>query len=248
MSMGAQNSKVRSRRKTARSKRGHWGVTLLVLILAAGAGWTWLQSHPQHNPWAPLDLRHQIGWATATKLASLKDDVPQCREVLERSEVPFIAMESSGEGPCQLSDRTQLTDYPLSPETPTMTCPVAAALELWRTKTVIPAARDIFGAEVVRIEHLGTYSCRRLYGRDDGPWSEHATANAIDISAFVLADGRRISLIDDWDGDEDERRFLRIVRDGACGVFATVLSPDYNTAHADHFHFDQQSRWTGVCR
>ena len=129
-----------------------------------------------------------------------------------------------------------------------MTCPVATAMELWRTKTVAPAAREIFGSDLARIEHLGVYSCRRLYGRSEGAWSEHATGNAIDIAAFVLEDGRRISVLGDWSGDEDEVRFLRAVRDGACDVFATVLSPDYNAAHADHFHFDQDSRWSGVCR
>ena len=50
------------------------------------------------------------------------------------------------------------------------------------------------GSEVVRIEHLGTVNCRRIGGGDKGNWSEHATGNAIDISAFVLADGRRITV------------------------------------------------------
>ncbi len=220
----------------------------IILITLAAGGWIWLQDHPQHNPWAPLDLRQPIGWATANKIVALKDDVAQCRAVLERSDVSFRALDGTGEGACERPDKTQLTAYPLSPDTPSVTCPVAAALEMWRAKTVAPAARDILGSDLARIEHLGAYSCRRLYGRSEGAWSEHATANAIDISAFVLEDGRRITLINDWDGSEEERQFLRQVRDGACGVFATVLSPDYNAAHADHFHLDQQSRWTGVCR
>ena len=122
------------------------------------------------------------------------------------------------------------------------------ALEAWRTKSVEPAAIEIFGSGLERIEHLGAYSCRRTYGSEDGPWSEHATANAIDIAAFVLEDGRRISLASGWDGVGDEARFLRKVHDAACDWFATVLSPDYNAAHADHFHLDQDERWMGVCR
>lgn len=223
----------------------------LVALLPAAlviAGWQWLHAHPQHNPWAPLDLNDPPGWATRTKLARLKGDVAECRAVLERSQVAFAALPATGEGPCARPDRTRLGNYPLAPDTPAMTCPVAAALELWRRDSVGPAARRIMGSELTRIEHLGAYSCRRMYGGSEGPWSEHATANAIDIAAFVLADGRRISVLEDWRGDGAKARFLRAVREGACGSFATVLSPDYNAAHKDHFHLDQDDRWTGVCR
>ena len=223
-------------------------VVALVLMVAAIAGWQWLQSHPQHNPWAPLDLRDPPGWATRTKLIALRSDVAECRAVLERSQIAFTALPETGEGECARPDRTRLGDYPLAPDTPAVTCPVAAALELWRRESVAPAARNILGSDLARIEHLGAFSCRRMYGGADGPWSEHATANAIDIAAFVLEDGRRISVLGDWDGEGDKAAFLRAVRDGACGSFATVLSPDYNAAHADHFHLDQDDRWAGVCR
>ncbi len=220
----------------------------LALLVAGIAGWQWLQSHPQHNPWAPLDLRDPPGWATRTKLIALRSDVAECRAVLEGSDIAFTALTETGEGACARPDRTRLGDYPLAPDTPAVTCPVAAALELWRRKSVAPAARNILGSDLARIEHLGAFSCRRRYGGADGPWSEHATANAIDIAAFVLEDGRRISVLKDWDDDGDKAAFLRAVRDDACGSFATVLSPDYNAAHADHFHFDQDDRWAGVCR
>lgn len=223
-------------------------IVALVLLLAAIAGWQWLQSHPEHNPMAPLDLRDPAGWATRTKLTALRSDVTECRAVLERSEIAFTALPPTGEGACALTDRTRLGDYPLSPDTPTVTCPVAAALEIWRRESVTPAARELLGSDLARIEHLGAFSCRRMYGAAEGRWSEHATANAIDIAAFVLEDGRRISVLSDWDGTAPEAQFLRAVRDGACESFATVLSPDYNAAHADHFHFDQDDRWTGVCR
>jgi hypothetical protein len=223
-------------------------ILLLTLVIAAMAGWRWLQDHPQHNPYAPLDLRDPPGWATARKLTALREDVTECRAVLERSAVAFTALPATSDGPCARPDRTRLGDYPLAPDTPAVTCPVAAALELWRRDTVAPAARAIMGSDLARIEHLGAFSCRRMYGGADGPWSEHATANAIDIAAFVLADGRRISVLGDWKGAGPEATFLRTVRDGACGSFATVLSPDYNAAHADHFHFDQDERWAGVCR
>ena len=223
-------------------------IAVLVLAALIVAGRAWLAEHPEHDPWAPLDLRDPPGWATMTKLQALRDDVPQCRAVLERSEVAFTALDPQGEGECARPDRTRLDAYPLSPSSPPTTCSVGIALELWRTDSLEPAAQEIFGSDIARIEHLGAYSCRRLYGRDSGAWSEHATGNAIDIAGFVLEDGTRISVLGDWEGDDDEARFLRRVRDGACDAFATTLSPDYNAAHADHFHLDMTPRWSGVCR
>ena len=76
--------------------------------------------------------------------------------------------------------------------------------------------------------------------------SQHATANAIDVAGFRLADGRRITLTGGWDGKPAEQAFLRDLRDGACGLFKGVLSPDYNAAHHDHFHLDMGP--FGVCR
>lgn len=216
------------------------------LFLAARG---WLEEHPQHNPWAPLDLGDPPGWATQRKLAALRRDPAECRAVLERSEIAFMALPAAGEGACRREDRTVLGETPLAPGAPPATCAVDAALVLWLRQGVEPAAEALLGSPVARVEHFGAYSCRRLYGRDEGSWSEHATGNAIDIAAFVLADGRRIIVARDWTGDGAEAVFLRQARDEACEVFGTVLSPDYNAAHADHLHFDQAARgFGGVCR
>jgi hypothetical protein len=130
-------------------------------------------------------------------------------------------------------------------------CPVAAALALFEREVLQPAADRHFGSKVTSIEHAGSYSCRRIYGRAQGRFSEHATADAIDIIGFRLADGTRISVLRDWRMDGPKRAFLRDARDGACSLFATVLSPDYNAAHADHLHLDQAVRgkmgWS-LCR
>ena len=145
--------------------------------------------------------------------------------------------------------RTVLGEAPLSPRSPPTTCAVAAAFEFWMRSGVQPAAEQILGERVERVEHLGAYSCRRLYGRARGRWSEHASGNALDVAAFVLADGRKISVAADWHGDGNRAAFLRRARDQACDMFGTVLSPDYNLAHADHLHLDQAERaFAGVCR
>ena len=224
-------------------------VLALLLLGLALAGRAWLLDHPGHNPWAPLDLRDAPGWASASKLAALRGNPSLCRDVLIRSKVAFSALDPMGEGPCRREDRTVLSAFPLVPDRPATSCAVAAALSFWLDKGIQPAARRILGQEVARIEHLGSYSCRRLYGGVDGPWSEHATGNAIDIAAFILGDGQRVSVLRDWPGNSDEAQFLRNVRDSACESFGTVLSPDYNAAHADHLHLDQARRGLGgVCR
>lgn len=221
------------------------GLLLLAALLLAGRAW--LADHPQHDPWAPLDLNDPPGWATQRKLAALRSDPEECRKVLERSGVAFAALEPSGEGTCRRADRTQLRSAPFSPARPVTSCPVAAGLQVWLSRSVQPAAAELLGSPIARVEHLGTFSCRRIGGGRN--WSEHATGNAIDIAAFVTEDGQRIRVLGGWDREGADADFLHRVRDGACDVFGTVLSPDYNAAHADHLHLDQAARGLGgFCR
>ncbi len=127
-----------------------------------------------------------------------------------------------------------------------LSCRAALSLAMWERHDLQQAAREHLGSGVDRIEHLGSYACRNIYGQDGRRRSQHATADALDIAGFVLEDGRRIRLLSDWQaqsaGTDDvspDAAFLRDVRDGACRWFDAVLGPDYNTAHADHFHFDR---------
>ncbi|WP_234026859.1 extensin family protein [Erythrobacter sp. HKB08] len=221
-----------------------------MLLLAIGllvAGRAWLAEHPEHNPWAPLDLDDPPGWATEGKLLALKGDPAECRAVLDRSDVTYRALEAAGEGQCARPDRTVMAALPLA-DPPATTCPVGIGLHLWMRDVVQPAAMRHLGSEIAQVDHLGAYSCRRMYGSPDAPWSEHATGNAIDIAGFETEDGQRISVLADWADEGAKARFLRDVRDGSCQMFATVLSPDYNEAHRDHFHFDQSERYRSVCR
>jgi len=118
-----------------------------------------------------------------------------------------------------------------------VTCSLASALEGWARFGVDRAARLTLGSPLARIDTFGSYNCRNVAGTDHR--SAHATANAVDIAAFVLADGRRISVKGNWsDGTPAERNFLRVVRTNACKRFAIVLTPDYNIAHHDHFHLE----------
>lgn len=221
-------------------------IALLALALIV-AGRSWLADHPQHNPWAPLDLRDPQGLFTSSKLAALREDPALCREVLARSEVPFTSLPEVGEGECRRADRATLDDFPLSPSYPPTTCSIAVALELWRLD-LEQGAKQAFGTGIAAIDHLGAYSCRRKYGRSSGDWSEHATGNAIDIAAFTLADGREISVLRDWPDAGAKGQFLRHARDLACARFGITLSPEYNRAHRDHLHLDMGGRPGSFCR
>jgi hypothetical protein len=118
-----------------------------------------------------------------------------------------------------------------------VTCPLANTFAGWARFGVDRAARQILGSGLVKIETMGSYNCRNVAGSSRR--SAHATANAIDVSGFVLADGRRITLTGGWNGGTGpERQFLRVVQASACKRFGTVLGPAYNADHRDHLHLE----------
>ena len=126
-----------------------------------------------------------------------------------------------------------------------VTCPLADTLAGWARFGVDRAARQILGSPLVRIETMGSYACRKVAGSERR--SAHATASAIDVAAFILADGRRIGVGEHWQGGTAaERRFLAVVHQSACKRFGTVLGPEYNLAHRDHFHVELSGN--GFCR
>ncbi|HEX8383723.1 MAG TPA: extensin family protein [Sphingomonas sp.] len=223
---------------------------LVALVLTGVAGlllYAATRGRPQDLPWTPLDLGRPVGLFTGRKLTALTGDAPGCRALLDRAGVTYTALPARGDARCGYADGVRLgsggsRSIAYTPAGLGTSCPVAAALAMWEWNIVQPAAERLLGARVTRVEHFGSYSCRRLYGRDAGAWSEHSTADAVDIAGFRLADGRRISVVRDWTGDDAEARFLHAVRDGACDLFATTLSPDYNAAHRDHLHLDQAAR------
>jgi hypothetical protein len=167
-------------------------------------------------------------------------DARMCLNDLKSKSVKFAALPNqSFAGGCRTIDTIKLMDF----GTPTtnlgaMTCPLAANFTAWAQNAVRPAAKQYLGSDVVRIETMGTYSCRNINGGRSDKLSQHAFGNAIDISAFVLRDGRRVSVLNGWRGPRSEQEFLRRLHQSACKRFGTVLGPDYNGAHANHFHFD----------
>lgn len=213
---------------------------------------------PQDLPWKPLDLDLPVGRATAAKLSRL--EVPpgaDVRDVSAATETCLQLLRAAGVeveravdrddgGFCVVQGAVRIgggSATALSPGGLILQCPLAVRYVLWDRHVLQPAAASTFGSRVSQVDTYGTYACRRIYGSADETRrpSEHARANAIDIAGFRLADGRRITVLRDWNADvagDESADFLSRVRDGACQVFGTVLSPDYNAAHRDHLHLD----------
>jgi hypothetical protein len=126
--------------------------------------------------------------------------------------------------------------------TATLACPIVSALDKWLVEAVQPAAMRWFGSRVAEIKQISAYSCRGMNGSSRAHISEHAFGNALDVSAFVLADGRKISVESGWKGLPEEQGFLRDVQGGACQIFNTVLAPGSNVYHYNHIHVDLMRR------
>lgn len=168
-------------------------------------------------------------------------DTLQCHLDLASERIQFRALpDQHFAGGCSAVGAVQLVDM----GTPTtnlraMTCPLARQFSRWARAEVPIAAGQWLGSRVARIETFGTYSCRTVDSRPGARLSEHAFANAVDVSGFVLADGRHITVLEGWNGgDERVRRFLRAVHQAGCRRFNIGLSPDSDAYHYNHIHFD----------
>ena len=144
-------------------------------------------------------------------------------------------------GPAQGNPVNTVGPVAIKP-TATLACPIVSALDRWLADSVQPAAQRWFGARVVEIKQISAYSCRGMNGNSNAHISEHAFGNALDIAAFTLADGRRITVKDGWKGMPEEQGFLRDVQGAACQQFNTVLAPGSNVYHYDHIHVDLMRR------
>lgn len=221
--------------------------TALILLLVVGAA---LQDEAW-NPFAPLDPNASPTLATPMKLARTARDPELCIAALDAmigTEQQYLTDREDSDL-CHIRTRTRLTRVGDARLAPVETrCDTALRLAMWTRHAVQPAAFSYLGSPVAEIEHFSSYSCRRMRTTrgTSSSMSAHATARAIDISGVRLEDGRRFSLQSGWAGSPEEQAFWQEVRNEACTYFRTVLSPDYNALHADHFHF-AQGRWS-ACR
>ncbi|GAA5072077.1 extensin family protein [Lysobacter panacisoli] len=222
---------------------------LLPLSLALAAVWAVrsgrIEIPEKWNPWAPLRIDAPPNFLTRYKLERDSEDRAACRVALSQASMRLVPLPDRITGEhCGFDNAVRIERSSVAVSEPfSLSCRAALSLAMWERHALQQAAQAHLGVRVRRIEHLGSYACRNLYSQQGGRRSQHATADALDIAAFVMEDGRRVSVLHDWraasSGSSDEAAFLRAVHDGACGYFDVVLGPDYNRAHADHFHFDR---------
>jgi peptidoglycan hydrolase-like protein with peptidoglycan-binding domain len=212
-----------------------------------------------------------IPWSE-TEIAEAKI---KCSEALSSLTLNYEPLPPIKEGLCGAPSPILLKSLGLNPEVAldppaTVTCALAKALSTWLNESVQPQAKALFNSNVTRL-HVGSYTCRNRNGGADAPLSEHALANALDISDFVLVSGEQIAVVDSWPSDnpplpmpnpdrvsstssvkrvsvsleDPQRAFLKSVRDDACGIFGTVLGPGADEAHESHLHLDMKERRGG---
>lgn len=236
-------------------KRRRWlprfnPVTMALLGMAALGIYQFL-AHPNTpvpdawNPTVPLRISDPITPLTRWKLARTSENINQCRAALTGFSTLEVLAPFEQTPQCHIRDRVEISQIGQSRIAPLDTrCAIALRLAMWEYHSLQPAAADLMGTPVDRILHIGSYNCR-VMRTSTGPstrMSTHATANAVDITGFVFADGTRSTLLADWDSPGPVAAFLRAARDGACQWFGLTLSPDYNRLHADHFHM-QTAGW-----
>ena len=212
-------------------------LSLAALALLLGR----LSVPPEWSPRATLDLDAPPNFLTRYKLSRLSRDHELCARVLAEAAMTYRPLPDEATGSaCGLFDAVTIERTASEVgQAFSLTCRTAVSLALWEKHVVTPAAERHLASPVQRIEHFGSYACRNVYGRPDATRSRHATAEAFDVAGFVLADGRRIRVLGDWNEGSAAATFLHDVRDGACQFFDGVLSPDHNEAHRDHLHLDR---------
>lgn len=124
-------------------------------------------------------------------------------------------------------------------QTATVDCSIAKALNAWVDEVAQPA----FKGNLVEMQVAAHYICRSRNNIKGAKISEHGKGRAIDISAFILSNGKVLTVARDYN------KLLRRIYKAGCGYFMTTLGPGSDGYHEDHFHFDTSARKGGAyCR
>ena len=231
-------------------RRGLLFLALLIgLAVAVAAFFPELERRmpPNSLPWRPVALDRPPNWLAHWQMRQLKADGNACRAALARARVAFTPMADRRiGGDCAYRDvvRLDALSVPL-PRNPPAACALSAAL-VWYQGLLQQAAMVHMQSRLTRIDHVGVFACRNVNNQETGALSQHAIANAIDVTAFHFADGSVAEVTSDHGKPTRQGRFLAAAHDAACKVFNGVLGPDYNRLHATHYHLDMGAYW--ICR
>jgi hypothetical protein len=182
--------------------------------------------------------------------ASGSDDA--CFATLDRLAVAYERLPALSEGACGTPAPLRVSRLPdgvaVSPPA-TMTCGTAQALAQWVLDVVLPEADGAFGKPASSVVIGTSYECRGQNRREGAKLSEHAFADALDVSGFTFGPEKTVS-IGPLPPETPEGRFHAAVRAGACRYFTTVLGPGSDPEHATHLHLDLRARKAGyrICQ
>ena len=125
---------------------------------------------------------------------------------------------------------------PVSPP-PILRCTMAGAVADW-VRADLGQELAGLGAPLKAIANYDSYDCRGMNRVAGAKLSEHGKANALDVRAFTLADGRTVRPTD----AAVSRTFREEMRASACARFKTVLGPGSDGYHEEHIHVDLAER------
>ena len=152
-----------------------------------------------------------------------------------------------GPGDCGASDAVQLQAVVLRDQTrvaltppATVRCPMAEQIADWLRDDIAPTLAES-GPPLRVLDNFDSYECRGRNRVRAAQLSEHGRADALDVRAFRLADGRDINLTDVTVGKELRQK----IRSSACARFSTVLGPGSDGYHEEHVHLDLAERRNG---
>lgn len=225
------------------------GKSLLIWVILAGAavmGYRWLPSY--YNPFVPLKLDDPPGKISQFKLRRLTPE--ECTRLLtEANQKRLIQTQTmaNSAGDCPLNNVVRVRNFgPVTLSSSFIaSCPLALSSALFIQQQARPLTKTMMGSDLARVEHLGSFACRNIYHRPDARRSEHASADALDISGFQLVDGQRVTVLAGW-RNEKTQPWLQALLSASCDYYGNGLGPEYNAAHANHFHLGM--RGFGLCR
>jgi hypothetical protein len=167
----------------------------------------------------------------------------QCLADLDARGVGYrLAAVPVSTGPCSVENPVQVASAEVPWNQPAiMTCALADRVDRFLAEAAEPLARRYLATEIVRVDNFGAYSCRPVAGMA-GRWSEHAAGRAIDVSGFLMKNGERITVEQDWRASGPRGEFLHALAKRACDYFNLVLTPDSDKDHYNHLHLDI-GRW-----
>lgn len=221
-------------------------IVVCILVGVAGVGYRYLPSW--YNPFAPLQLNDPPGRITQYKLRRL--DPLACQALLEQANQQQLISSTpvaDSKGECPLTDVVRVRDFgPVKLSSSFLaSCPLALSSALFVAQQARPLTQQFTQHTLTGIDHLGSYACRNIYNRAEGRRSEHASAEALDISGFRLSNGNVVTVLKGWP-DATTQPWLRAILSASCGYYGNGLGPEYNAAHANHFHLGM--RGFGICR